>query len=136
MKKVFRWSNGRVVWLTARFLAAAILFGTRGVSNGEEWAWINLTGAPGGRGNANGIGALARFDNPSSVSLDSAGNVYVVDSGNNEIGKITPSGAVSTVAGSSFNHGSADGSGQTARFYLPSGGAVDANGNLYVADTG
>ena len=49
---------------------------------------------------------------------------------------ITPSGAVSTLAGSAGNYGSADGTGNGAQFYQPQGVTVDSAGNLYVADTG
>ena len=59
----------------------------------------------------------------------------MADTYNSTIRKITPVGIVSTVAGLAENTGSADGIGSNARFYWPSGVAVDATGNLYVADT-
>ena len=69
------------------------------------------------------------------VATDSAGNVYVADTGNNLIGKITPAGVVSTLAGTAGASGSADGTGAAARFWVPAGVATDSTGNVYVADT-
>ncbi len=67
--------------------------------------------------------------------MDGAGNVYVADSGNNTIRKVTPAGVVTTLAGLARHTGSADGTGSAARFLGPSGVAVDGAGNVYVADT-
>jgi len=99
------------------------------------YAWRTLTGQPGGNGNADGTGGVARFFNPSAVAVDRAGNVYVADSGNNTIRKVTTNGVVTTLAGSAGQSGSADGTNNTARFDYPSGVAVDSVGNVYVADT-
>ena len=73
---------------------------------------------------------------PYGVAVDSAGNVYVADTSNHTIRKVTPAGVVTTLAGLAGNSGSADGTGSAARFYLPCGVAVDSAGNVYVADTG
>lgn len=83
-----------------------------------------------------GPAADARFNSPHGVALDASGNLYVADNANHTIRKITPGGIVSTLAGSPGQPGSADGTGSAARFLLPKGVAVDANGNVYVADTG
>ena len=80
-----------------------------------------------------GSGSSAQFTEPCGVAVDSNGNFYVADRLNNLIRKITPSGAVSTLAGSSW--GFADGQGSAAQFKNPVGVAVDSNGNVYVADT-
>ena len=86
-------------------------------------------------GSADGAGGAARFNSPASVAVDGAGNVYVADSGNSTIRKIAPSGAVTTLAGAAGSAGSSDGLGAAARFNTPEGVAVDAAGNVYVADT-
>jgi sugar lactone lactonase YvrE len=97
------------------------------------------------RGYADGAGNAARFNNPSGVAVDTAGNVYVADTGNHIIRKITSSRVVTMLAGDAtatniFSReplgGYADGSGNAARFNNPSGVAVDTAGNVYVADTG
>ncbi|MBS1504043.1 MAG: IPT/TIG domain-containing protein, partial [Bacteroidetes bacterium] len=81
-------------------------------------------------------GVLAYFNNPTSVAVDAFGNIYVDDSSNNLIAKITPAGVVSTLAGTSAGQpGKADGSGTAASFNHPQNIALDAAGNIYVADT-
>ena len=79
-----------------------------------------------------GSGTSAEFNYPIGVELDAAGNVYVADSDNHLIRKITPEGVVSTLAGST--EGFRDGAGRSAQFNYPYGVAVDAAGNVYVAD--
>ncbi|HTS18487.1 MAG TPA: hypothetical protein VMP11_13015 [Verrucomicrobiae bacterium] len=95
-----------------------------------------LAGLAGASGTNDGTGSNARFYYPTAVALDSAANVYVADSGNDTIRKITPSGVVTTLAGQAGSQGSADGTGSNARFFEPNGVAVDSSGNVYVADTG
>jgi DNA-binding beta-propeller fold protein YncE len=90
--------------------------------------------AGGAEGYADGAGASASFSTPSGLAIDQDGNVYVADTGNNRIRKITPEGSVSTVAGSGAA-GSRDGSAREAQFDAPLGVAVDTHGNVYVADT-
>jgi len=85
-------------------------------------------------GLANGTGAAATFANPTSVAVAPDGTVYVADTDNNCIRKITPAGVVTTLAGSG-PRGKADGVGAEASFKSPYGVAVDANGVIYVADT-
>jgi hypothetical protein len=94
-----------------------------------------LAGSAGNSGSADGTGSAARFNSPSGVATDSGGNVYVADTDNDTIRKITPAGLVTTLAGSVGNFGSADGTGNTARFNSPSAVAADSGGNIYVADT-
>jgi sugar lactone lactonase YvrE len=83
---------------------------------------------------ADGAGDDAGFYLPAGVAVDTAGNVYVADTGNNTIRKITPAGGVTTIAGFAGRSGSADGTNSDARFNGPGGVAVDAIGNIYVAD--
>ncbi|MCE9659205.1 MAG: hypothetical protein K8R60_11650 [Burkholderiales bacterium] len=94
-----------------------------------------LAGLAGSPGSADGTGSAARFNVPRGVAVDGAGNVYVADTSNVTIRKITPAGVVSTLAGLAGTGGSADGTGSAARFGQPFGVAVDGSGNVYVADT-
>jgi sugar lactone lactonase YvrE len=82
---------------------------------------------------ADGTGAAASFNGPSGVDVDSEGNVYVADSQNNRIRKITPAGVVTTVAGSGAL-GWDDGAASAASFYRPWDVAVDSAGHLYVVE--
>jgi ribosomal protein S11 len=96
---------------------------------------VTFAGATGVAGSDNGSGTTARFNNPSGIAVDGSGNLYVADTFNHTIRKITPSAQVSTLAGTAGQSGSADGSGPAARFNYPAGIAVDGSGNVYVADT-
>jgi hypothetical protein len=78
-------------------------------------------------------GALARFNTPRGITIDTAGNLYVIDMRNSAVRRVTPAGVVSTIAGGTF--GTADGTGAAARFTFPFGITVGPGGDLYVADT-
>jgi len=93
-----------------------------------------LAGTAGDLGSTDGSGTAARFNNPFGIVLDGSGNIYVSDSVNSSIRKITPSGTVTTLAGTPGSPGSTDGTGAAARFDLPAGLAIDSAGNIYVAD--
>jgi sugar lactone lactonase YvrE len=95
---------------------------------------IVTTLAGGSEGFADGAGSAASFHTPSGISLDANGNLYVADTGNNRIRKVTPEGQVSTVAGDG-TAGHVDGPAAQARFNGPIGVAVDAKGNVFVADS-
>jgi sugar lactone lactonase YvrE len=97
---------------------------------------VLVSGKPGFSGTTDGTGTDARFDTPTGLAVDATGNVYVADTQNNTIRKITPAGVVTTLAGSALQQGSADGAGSAARFNAPQGVATDPAGNVYVADTG
>jgi gliding motility-associated-like protein len=95
---------------------------------------VSTIAGSGSKGANNGISSQATFNNPAGVAVDKAGNVYVVDSDNNLIRKITPGGIVSTFAGNG-QFSSVDGQGTSAGFYDPHGIAIDnAAGLLYIAD--
>ena len=91
-----------------------------------------LAGTPGSPGSADGTGAAARFSLPTGVAVDSAGNVYVADQGNNTIRRITPAGVVTTLAGLAGSPGSTDGTGSAARFTSPSVLSISPTGDLFV----
>lgn len=93
-----------------------------------------LAGSHGVSGSANGIGSAARFKNPRGIAVDAAGNVFVSDFGNAVIRKITPSGQVSTFAGTPGLYGNVSGTGAAARFGWVAGLAFDSAGFLYLAD--
>jgi sugar lactone lactonase YvrE len=100
-------------------------------SSGRVTTVAGLANSP---GSTDGRGHLARFRQPSSVTVDPSGNVFVADAGNSVIRKITPSGLVSTFAGLAGVPGSIDGTGSAARFNRPRGIACDADENVFVAD--
>jgi sugar lactone lactonase YvrE len=109
--------------------------GGGGASRGTSATQLSLlAGNANGAGTVDGTGAAARFGYPTGVTTDAAGNVYVADSGNSTIRKISPGGVVTTLAGTAGVSGSTDGTGAAASFDFPSGVASDAAGNLYVAD--
>ena len=97
-----------------------------------------LAGQPDALGNPIGSSAAAQFSIPTGSAVDAAGNVYVADSLNNSIRKVSPAGVVTVLAGSNSANlsGSTDGAGVSALFSMPTGIVIDAAGNLYVTDSG
>jgi len=96
-----------------------------------------LAGLSGTPGSTDGTNSGARFNNPYGIAVDSAGNLYVGDRGNNTIRKVTPVGTtwvVTTLGGIPNTGGGADGTGRVARLSGPCCVALDSAGNLYVAD--
>ena len=95
-----------------------------------------LAGKSGTFGSSDGIGTAALFKTPQGIAADSAGNVYVADTGNATVRKITSSGVVTTLAGTAGSEGSVDATGAAARLASPYGVAVDGVGNVYVVESG
>jgi sugar lactone lactonase YvrE len=85
-------------------------------------------------GSTDGAGSAARFNGASALVVDAAGNLFVADSSNHTIRKITPAGMVTTFAGQAGKAGGADGSRTSAQFNNPTSIAIDREGNLYVMD--
>src|SRR5205823_2706863 len=94
------------------------------------------TGVSGFSGDG-GSATSARLSLPVDVVLDSAGNLYIVDSQNNRIRRVNTSGVISTFAGTGASGSSGDGGPATsAHLNTPEGIGIDASGNIYIADTG
>jgi hypothetical protein len=95
-----------------------------------------IAGTAGVTGSADGTGSAARFNKLYGITIDTAGNIFVGDLYNHTIRKVTSAGVVTTLAGTAGVTGSTDGTGSAARFYLPTGVAVDTAGSVFVADSG
>ena len=100
----------------------------------QPLAFITLAGQAGVAGSSDGTGTAARFFDPADLAVDSSGNVYVADTNNQTIRKISPDGVVTTLAGLAGVSGTADGTGSAARFHHPMGLTVESSGQIYVAD--
>ena len=88
-----------------------------------------------GFGGDNGPAASAQLNTPIGVAVDKSGNLYIADFGNNRIRMVSPSGAITTLAGTSQGFGGDGGPASAARLSGPQGVAVDSAGNVYIADT-
>ncbi|MCR8561679.1 VCBS repeat-containing protein [Mucilaginibacter sp. BJC16-A38] len=102
------------------------------ITNGSFNSVITLAGN-GTRGSLNGTGNTASFNSPKGLTVDNSGNIYIADTDNSLIRKISPTGLVTTLAGSG-TAAFANGTGTAASFNDPFDVAVDAFGNVYVAD--
>jgi sugar lactone lactonase YvrE len=122
----------RVIYSLCAF---GVLCGAAESLRSQTFVFSTLAGNA-GYGCADGLTNQARFDFPQGVTADNAGNIYVADTENSTIRKIDPAGNVTTLAGMPDVNGKSDGTGSEALFSNPQGLAVDANGNVYVADTG
>ena len=96
---------------------------------------VTTLAGDGTAGHRDGPGAQARFKHPLGIAVDGGGNILVTEFTGHRIRMVTPAGATSTLAGDGAK-GDADGQGATARFNGPQGVAVDAAGNLLVAESG
>ncbi|TDO68943.1 NHL repeat-containing protein [Flavobacterium chryseum] len=88
----------------------------------------------GTNGSQNGLGNQASFNVSQGMAIDPQGNIYVVDVYNHQIRKISPTGAVTTFAGSGVQKFE-DGTGTNASFNIPIGLVCDSSQNLYVVDS-
>lgn len=107
-------------------------------TNGSTWTITTIAGTPGLSGSADGTNGAARFNQPTGIALDSAGNLFVADTLNNTIRKVTAMGGnwvATTIAGLAGSNGSRDGTNRVARFNRPLGIAVNRQGVIYVADS-
>jgi len=94
-----------------------------------------LAGSTSGGGFADGFGVFSRFSVPRAIAADAAGNLWVADTGNHVIRRITPAGDVVTIAGEPGVAGFADGTASAARFRFPAGIAVDpVTGSIWISD--
>ena len=121
---------------TACLLALIVLLvGSPVFAQTPGYLWTNFAGLPGGIGNADAMGSVARFNNPGGVAVDSSGNVYVADRSNAAIRKMTSAGVVSTYVGTTQLSGTTNATGAAARFFNPEDLVWEAStGNLYVLD--
>jgi sugar lactone lactonase YvrE len=111
------------------------------IASSANWAVTTIAGSPGQPGSDDGTNSQARFDNPTGLACDPAGNVYVADSDNLTVRKLTPDATgtnwiVTTIAGQAGFYGHRDGVGTNATFGGPYALASDPSGNIYVTDGG
>ncbi len=107
--------------------------------SGATYTASTIAGTAGLSGSTDGTGAAARFNAPTGIAVDSSGNIFVSDTNNDTIRKITSGGVVTTVAGLAgvtSAAGSTDAIGTAAKFNSPWDIDIDSSGNLYVADKG
>jgi uncharacterized protein (TIGR03437 family) len=127
------WGNSARATLNVNYNVPAIGRPLAGNPRNIAFGGPALSGYSGDGGPA--FGAL--LSSPEAVALDAAGNLYIADTGNHRIRKVTPQGVISTLAGDGLLDGLGDGGSATAAsLNTPRGVAVDAQGNVYIADTG
>jgi sugar lactone lactonase YvrE len=105
---------------------------------GTNWVVTTIAGQARSPGYSDGTNSAAQFEGPEGVAVDDSGSLYVADTSNDMVRKLTPAGTnwvVTTIAGYAFGSGTADGTNSSARFCQPYGVGADGAGNIYVADT-
>ena len=115
---------------------AAVIFLLSAFSSLAQDSVTTLAGLPLTSGSSNGPATTALFSDPAAVVADAAGDLFIADSQNHVIRRITTNGLVSTFAGQAGTPGSNDGNGSQAQFDTPSGIGIAPNGDVYVSDTG
>ena len=116
------------------FLICVVAVAVPAQSIYERYRFTTFVGNPPSNGSADGTGSAARFSYPTGNAVDGGGNIYIADTSNYTIRKITPAGIVTTMAGLAGVSGFANGNGSAARFSSLSGIVVDSAGNVLVAD--
>jgi hypothetical protein len=125
----------RIIFMNIR-IAVSLVLALAAVRLTAQSLTVTDFSASGGAGSEDGAGPLARFENSEGIAVDGAGNLYLTDYTDSVIRKVSPAGAVTTLAGVAGVQGTTDGTGSAARFRSPRGIAVDAAGTLYVTDFG
>jgi sugar lactone lactonase YvrE len=125
----------RVRWKVGLWVVVMAMLPMGRCAEAQEYFWSNFARTPGTPGSVDGIGGAAQFGPTNGVALDGSGNIYVADWGNNTVRKVTPGGAVTTVAGTPDFSGTQDGVGSAAGFLYPESLVVSASGIIYVSDS-
>jgi sugar lactone lactonase YvrE len=132
-KASFKWPHGVAVDNSGNVFVADK--GNHAIRKITPAGVVTTFAGTGAQGFVNGTGTAASFFNPTGISVDNGGNVFVADWGNNAIRKITTAGVVSTLAGGE-SIGFVNGTGTAASFSGTIGVAADSSGNVFVADWG
>lgn len=116
------------------YVADSVLNAVRRINNDGTMTTVAGTGTAGSTGDG-GPATAARLNAPVRLAFDAAGNLYIADSGNHKIRKVTPAGIISTVAGTGTAGNTGDGGQATAaRLRMPFDMAFGPDGSMYIAD--
>jgi len=107
-------------------------YGNHRIRKIDNQGIVSTIAGNGEKGFADGLGTRTKFSHPSGIAVDNLDNLYVCDSYNHKIRKISSNGVVETIAGTS--KGYQDGLANSAKFAFPIGIAVDSNRNIFIAD--